>query len=113
MSIKIEREHMKIPTKFKRSIKLTNEDKEEIRHLYATGDYSYNVLAEMFEVDKKTIYYALKPQKYAEFLQRCKENKHSQKYYSKEKHKGYMKNTRDYRKKLNEMNLLVKENKNE
>ena len=35
--------------------KLTSIQKEEIKELYGTGDYSLNNLAKMYEVSKKTI----------------------------------------------------------
>lgn len=108
MGYKIEKEHYTIPTKLKRNIKLHEEDKKEIQELYASGNYSYRALAELYEVNKSTIAYIVHPERYEEQLRKSKENKSNRKYYNKERHKAYMQRTREYRKALNEMNLLKK-----
>lgn len=48
-------DNIKLPEKYDRRRKLTSEQKEEIKELYATGSYSLNKLAKMYEVSKKTI----------------------------------------------------------
>lgn len=110
MSYRIEREHYTIPKKLKRNTKLQEEEREDIKKLYASGEYSLRTLAQMYEVTHKTIYYIVNPQKYAEALKKNSLEKHSKKYYDKDKHREYMRRTREYRKTLNEMNLLEKEN---
>lgn len=48
-------EKIRLPEQYDRRRKLTNEQKSEIRELYATGCYSLNQLAKIYEVSKKTI----------------------------------------------------------
>ena len=48
-------EKIKLSEKQDRRVKLTNEQRKEIRELYSTGLYSLNGLAKKYEVSKKTI----------------------------------------------------------
>lgn len=57
-----------------RRIKLTKEQKEKIVELYATGQYSLNVLANQFRVSKKTILLIVNPESAAKAKQYRKDN---------------------------------------
>lgn len=81
-------------------IRLTDEQKQKIKEEYATSLISQRALAKKYNVDRKTIYNILHPDKYQEQLKANQENKHSQKYYNKEKHKEYIKNHRRYKQTL-------------
>lgn len=48
-------EKIKLPPKYDRRVKLSVEQKDEIRHKYSTGLYSLNVLAKEYNVSKKTV----------------------------------------------------------
>ena len=87
-------------TEHDKRIKLTEQQKETIRKEYATGLVSHRNLAEKYNVNRKTIYNILNPDKYQQQLERNKENNHSKQYYNKEKHKDYIKQHRRYKQKL-------------
>ena len=55
-------EKVKLPPEYDRRRKLTEEQKDEIRHKYATGEYSLRILAEEYHVSKKTILLLVNPE---------------------------------------------------
>lgn len=55
-------ERMKLPENLDRRRKLTNEQKEIIKHKYATGSYSLQKLANEYMVSKKTILLIVNPE---------------------------------------------------
>lgn len=63
MPYKFEYEHLKIKDKDDRRIKLFDEDREEIRKLYATGLFSQRDLANRYNVSRRTITFVLDPTK--------------------------------------------------
>ena len=67
-------EHIPLSEKQDRRIKLTKEQKEKIVGLYATGQYSLNVLADQFRVSKKTILLIVNPESAAKAKQYKKDN---------------------------------------
>lgn len=67
-------EHIPLSEKQDRRIKLTKEQKEKIVGLYATGQYSLNVLADQFRVSKKTILLIVNPESAAKAKQYRKDN---------------------------------------
>ena len=87
-------------TKKDKRIKLTDNQKEEIKKDYATGLISHRGFAEKYKVSRKTIYNVLNDDKYKEQLERYKQEQHSKKYYNKEKHKEYIKQHRRYKQNL-------------
>lgn len=91
-------------------IKLTDEQREKIREEYSTGLISHRNLAKKYNVNRKTIYNILHPNKYQEQLEKNKEEKHSQKYYDKEKHKEYIKEHRRYKQALYVNGIISEEN---
>ena len=67
-------EHIPLSEKQDRRIKLTKEQKEKIVRLYATGQYSLNVLADQFRVSKKTILLIVNPESATKAKQYRKDN---------------------------------------
>ena len=59
---KFEAKKMKIPPEYDRRRKLSDEDKEVIKHKYATGLYSQRSLAREYGVDKKAIGLIVNPE---------------------------------------------------
>ena len=82
MPYKSEKIKIEFSDKDKR-IKLTEEQRQQIKKDYATGLISHRGLAEKYKVDRKTIYNILHEDRYKEQLERYKEEKHSKKYYDK------------------------------
>lgn len=79
--------------------KLTDEQREEIKALYGTGNYSLNDLAKKFVVSKKTILLIVNSESAEKAKQYRKE--HWKEWKStKEEHREAIKNTRKYKHKL-------------
>ena len=57
-------ETIKLPKKYDRRIKLTDQQREEIKAKYATGLYSQYNLADEYHVSRRTISFILNPDKY-------------------------------------------------
>lgn len=81
-----------------RRVKLTQEQKEQIRDLYNGGGHSLNSLAKQFGVSKKTILLIVNPESKAKNDEYIKN--HWKDYYDKEEHTQAMKNTRNYKRDL-------------
>jgi len=103
MPYKFETDKIKLPEGKDRRVKLTNEDKEVIRALYATGDISTYKLAEEFNVSRRTISFILDPQKKKANLEKLAERGGSKAYYDKDKYKEYMKSHRRYKQSIMKM----------
>lgn len=97
MPYKFEYEHLKIKDKDDRRIKLFDEDREEIRKLYATGLYSQRDLANRYNVSRRTITFVLDPSKLERAKELLKERKKDGRYYSKEKQREYVKKYREHK----------------
>lgn len=92
---------IKLNEKQDRRVKLLTEDKERIRELYATGEYSLNDLAEQYNVSKKLIHIIVNPEVSKKSKEYAKENWKKYKS-SKEVHAKAVKKTRDYKRELHE-----------
>lgn len=46
---------VKLPEKYDRRVKVTQEQRKEIRELYSTGNYSWNSLSALYGVDRSRI----------------------------------------------------------
>ena len=107
MPYKFEYKHLRKSKKDDKRIKLTEEDKEEIRKIYKEGILSQRNLAEMFNVSRRSIQFILSPEKleqnYKQRLQRGKDGR----YYDKEKQKEYMRKYRHEKKALYDKGKLV------
>ncbi len=57
-------DRQKIPFELSKRKKLSESDKKEIRKTYKTSNTSYNELARLWGVSKRTIIFAVNPEKY-------------------------------------------------
>lgn len=96
MPYKFEKEKLKMKTEDKSNIKLSLEDKAQIRKMYLEGNFSQRQLAKMFNVSRSTIVFAIYPDRYQKSRQQFKERQKTGRYYDKEKQSQY---TKKYRKK--------------
>lgn len=90
-----------------RRIKLTDKQREEIKTLYfERGQNTFRGLARLYNVDRQTIKFIVFPDLYKEYLENRSKHEIWRKYYTKEKHRVYVKKHRDYKKKLSKKGLL-------
>lgn len=106
MPYKFESDKKMIPKEFDKRIKLTHEDKKQIKKMYIGGGYSQRELARLFKVSRRTIQFIINPESLKANLQRRKEHGGSMQYYDKDKNKQYKKIHRDYKKELDHKGLL-------
>ena len=83
-------------TEFDRRIKLTEEQKKEIKELSSAG-LSQRKIAAIYKVDRRLISFILNPASYEENLRRRAERGGSKVYYDKNKHAIYNKQPRRYK----------------
>jgi transposase-like protein len=90
-----------------RRVKLTPEDKLEIQSLYKSGGYSQRDLARLFNVSRRSIVFAIYPERrVANYENKIARGGHSKLYYDKDKHSKAMKKHREYKKELLEQKLI-------
>lgn len=107
MPYKFESEKLLVPKEHDKRIKLTQEDKELIRHLYETTDTSQRKLATQFGVSRRLIQFILDPEKHKANLQTREARGGSKQYYNKETHTKTMKAHRSHKKALYDASLLL------
>ena len=95
---------MRLPENLDRRRKLTEAQKEEMRRLYATGNYSYKSLGEQFHVSKSTAAIVVIPAR-AEYVKK-RTASHWRDYTDRAALTRATKNLREYKKKLYEEGLL-------
>lgn len=83
---------------YDRRRKLTEDQKEEIRHKYSTGFYSHRSLAKEYKVDKSTITIIVNPERKRKVQQRNKE--HWKDYVDREKLTAAQRKRRRYKQEL-------------
>ena len=94
---------MKLPDSLDRRKKLTDEQKREIRERYHEGGVSMRGLAKDWGVSKRTIQFAVYPERYEAAKQRRRDAWADGKYrgyYTKEEHRLAIKSVRDRKKAL-------------
>ena len=91
-------EKLKIPRKHDKRIKLSIEDKKEIKELY--GKISQRKLAKQFNVSRSLIRFVGDPDKHKQNLLRRKERGGSAIYYDKKKHTKAIRKHRRRKQKL-------------
>lgn len=92
-------EKIKLPPELDRRRKLTEEQRDEIKHKYSTGFYSLNQLAKEYSVSKKTVLLIVNPESKRKNDQRIKD--HWKDYIpNKEEHNAIMREHRRYKQKL-------------
>lgn len=90
-------------TQYDRRVKLTEQQKKEIRELYATGGYTQAALANMYEVSNRLISFAIYPEKYEKAREQFKERRKDGRYkQSKDKRREIMREIRQYKRELYE-----------
>jgi len=94
---KFETDKTPIPRKHDRRVKLTPEQRAEIRN--AQGK-SQRELAAEYGVSRRTIQFIRDPDKHRENLLRRQERGGSMRYYEKEKHREYVKDYRRHKQAL-------------
>lgn len=92
--------------KLDRRIKLTASDKATIKLMYTFGPYSQRQLASMFGVSRRSIVFAIYPERKAENVKRREERGGSKQYYDKAKNTKAMREHRDYKKELYRKGLI-------
>ena len=103
MPYKFDKDKLNIPKALDKRRKLTDEDVQMIRNMYALG-YTIRGIARAFpEVSRRTIQFKIFPER----LETVNFSGHWKKYYDKDKHREYMRKHRNYKKKLNSENLLL------
>ena len=95
--------------KHDRRVKLTEEDKENIRIEYSKGDTSHNKLAVKYGVSKRLISFVLNPDKLEKAKEQFSERRKDGRYYDKDKHREATRSHRDHKKKLYKEGLLVED----
>lgn len=107
MPYKFQIDKLLVPKEHDKRIKLTQEDKELIRHLHETTDTSQRKLATQFGVSRRLIQFILDPEKHKANLQARDARGGSKQYYNKETHAKTMKAHREHKRALYEEGLLL------
>jgi len=91
-------EDINLPKGFDRRVKLTDQEREEIRKLYKEGN-GIRAIARMFEkkCSRRLIQMIIFPERLKELYRKQKEEKHWSIYYDKDKRREYMRNHRRYK----------------
>jgi transposase len=95
----------KIPKELDARRKLSNENKEQIKSL--GRQLSQRALAKLFGVSRRTIQFILDPEKLKRNKELYKERGGSMHYYTKEKHKNYIKKHRRRKHELDKQGKLI------
>ena len=103
-------EKIRLPQKYDRRRKLTDDKKEEIRQQYSTGNISLKNLADKYNVSKKTILLIVNPESKAKNDMRVKEHWRDYQRTTEERNKAAQ-NTRKYKQDLYLKGKLTDENK--
>ena len=107
MPYKFESEKLLVPREYDKRIKLTQEQKELIKHLYETTDTSQRKLATQFGVSRRLIQFIIDPEKQKANLQAREARGGSKQYYNKETHAKTMKAHREHKRALYGASLLL------
>lgn len=108
MPYKFEYKHLIKKREDDKRVKLSEDDKKEIRKIYAQGLMSQRQLATMFNVSRRSIQFVLDPEKLKRNYEQFKERSKDGRYYDKERHKKYMREHRHQMKILCDENKLIK-----
>ncbi len=111
MPYKFEYKHLVMKKEDDKRIKLTEDDKQEIRKIYNQGLMSQRQLAEKFKVSRRSIQFILDPEKLERNKEQRAEKAKDGRYYRREYQREYMREYRHRKKKLcDEGRLIEKEN---
>lgn len=98
MPLKVDK--MKLPKGKDRRVKLTDEQKQEVREIYATGRCGTLSLAKEYGVSKRLIQFIVDPKKAERQKAIFKENRKYGRYYNREKHRKAIASLRAYKKEI-------------
>lgn len=94
-------EKIKLPKELDRRVKLSDEQRDEIKHKYELGFYSQRALAKEYNVSRRLISFILFPEKEERNRQQLKERKADGRYkYSKEQWATVVREHRRYKQEL-------------
>lgn len=102
MPYKFETDKKKIPREYDRRVKLTDEQRDEIRR----SELGYRPLGRMYGVDRKLIRMIKDPEYKQKIVEQFKRRQKDGRYYKKELHREQMKGHRRYKKRLMDENVL-------
>lgn len=100
MPYKSDRKGVLIPRELKRNIKLSLEEREEIKRIRREEEISYQKIANAFGVSKRLVIFICNPDIAQRAKERLKEAKRQGKYYYREKNTEAVRETRRYKHKL-------------
>ena len=105
MPYKFQTDKLKIPRCKDRRVKLTDQERDEIKRLY--GKISQRKLASLYGVSRRLIQFIGDPSKHEQNLKRRSERGGSMIYYNKEKHTTQIREHRQYKNELNKNKELI------
>ena len=91
---------LRLPKGYDRRIKLTDEQKEEIREIYSFGKCGTRTLAREYGVSKRLVQFIVDPQKAERQKELFKERRKDGRYYDREKHRKAIASLRAYKKEI-------------
>lgn len=97
MPFKFETEKKKIPRDLKRTVKLSLQQREEIREKFKTWDYTKTKLAKEYDVSRRLILFIIYPEKEKENARQFLERQKDWRYYKKYIHNKQVKIHRQYK----------------
>lgn len=100
MPYKSDKKGILIPRELKRNIKLSLEEREEIKRIRREEGVSYQKIANAFGVSKRLVIFICNPDIAEKAKERLKEAKRQGKYYYKHKNTAAVRETRRYKHKL-------------
>lgn len=94
-------EKIKLARDQDRRVKLSDDQREEIRSKYASGLYSQRSLAREYKVDRRTIQFTIDQKKYDRAREQFKERRKDGRYkYTKDEWAAVMRDHRHYKQQL-------------
>ncbi len=98
-------DHLRVNRENDRRVKITEENKEEIKEMYKQG-ISIREITRNFNFSRRSIQLILFPERLEKQKEDYKLRRLDGRYYNKEKHRKAMKKHRDYKKKLLKNNKI-------
>lgn len=99
MPYKIDTDKVRLPRNKDRRIKLTDEDRKEIRELHKLW-VSQSALARQYDVSRRLISFVVYPERYEKAKAQFRERQQTWRYYNKEKNTKAVRKTRRYRQRV-------------
>lgn len=93
-------EKARLPRELKRTVKLSEDERDEIRLIRRLHNHSYNELARAYNVSKRLIIFICNPDTETKCRQRRRELGADGRYYDRQKHNESIKRLRKYKNEL-------------